>query len=213
MRWPLVMAIGLALTTGVARAEIYEWTDAVGARHFTNVKEALPPDQRSTARVLISEPEMPVAPSAPAAAAAPAAAPSEAEVVYDRAGWRQAYASGIRDGLALAQGSTGLAGGSVNISGPLAVANARSETLRPSDYYYPYYYYPYYPFVTTSFDRGRSRHLTLRMLLQDQFQLDRDGPFLYERVPPVGLGPNLQAFLPRGLPKYFPAHGTRVLFR
>jgi hypothetical protein len=75
------------------------------------------------------------------------------------------------------------------------------------------YGYPYaeYPLVTTSFDRGRSRHLTLRMLLQDQFQLDRDGPFFHERMP-IGVGPGLNPFLPRGLPNRIPP-GARVLFR
>ncbi len=213
MRWrSLAVAVGLLLTAGVARAEIYEWTDAAGARHFTNVKEALPADQRDTARVLISEPEMPAAPSAPMAAPSSSAPPAEAEVVYDRAGWQQMYAAGVRAGLALADGAAGSGGGGVQINGPLAVASARSEASRPSGYPFPYYP-DYYPFVTTSFDRGRSRHLTLRMLLQDQFQLDRDGPFLYERIPPVGLGPNLQGILPRGLPSHVTPYGARVLFR
>jgi hypothetical protein len=93
----------------------------------------------------------------------------------------------------------------VNIHGPLAVASANVDAGYPD-------FVPYYPLVTTSFDRGRSRHLTLRMLLQDQFQLDRDGPFFYERLNPVGLGPGLHPFLPRGLPNRVP-RGARVLFR
>ena len=70
----------------------------------------------------------------------------------------------------------------------------------------------YYPFVTTSFDRGRSRHQTLRMLLQDQFQLDRDGPYAYERWNQPGLGPALAPFLNRGLPFPVQQYG-RVIYR
>jgi hypothetical protein len=82
---------------------------------------------------------------------------------------------------------------------------------------YPYFY-PEYPLVTTSFDRGRSRHLTLRMLLQDQFQLDRDGPYVYQRSLPPPRGPNLRVVLPRGLPhdrarKVAPHQAARVMTR
>ena len=81
---------------------------------------------------------------------------------------------------------------------------------------YGYGSYPpgfgYYPFVTTSFDRGRSRHQTLRMLLQDQFQLDRDGPYAYDRWDEPGLGPALAPFLNRGLPFPIQQYG-RVIYR
>ncbi len=87
----------------------------------------------------------------------------------------------------------------VNISGPLAVSEV---VVLPPDVYSPYgrdyRTGGYGPRVATSFDRGRSRHQTVRMLLQDQFQYDRNGPsyFVGGRIP---LGPTFSAKLPRGV--------------
>jgi hypothetical protein len=127
-------------------------------------------------------------------------------MVYDRAESANDYSAGLREGLALAEHRSQQPV-SVTFNGPLAVANSESHS---NDATYPLD--DYYPFVTTSFDRGRSRHRTLRMLLQDQFQLDRDGPYVYERINPIGLGPRLQPLLARGLPNRIPP-GHRVLFR
>jgi len=192
----LLAVLMLVLLAGAARADIFEWRDADGTRHFTNNKEGVPGTER--ARVMITE--QPASPGVAAPAPRPAEEPREAPVVYDYSRVRDAYVDGLQQGLALAR-----AGGGVQINGPLAVAGARGGSVVVPGYE-PFYY----PFVTTSFDRGRSRHLTLRMLLQDQFQLDRDGPFLYERLP-TGMGPALSPFLPRGLPQGFP-RGSRVLF-
>jgi len=59
---------------------------------------------------------------------------------------------------------------------------------------------------------GRSRHQTLRMLLQDQFAIDRAGPYAYNRWDRPGVGPALAPFLPRGLPLPVQQYG-RVLYR
>jgi hypothetical protein len=192
----LLAALFLVLVAGIARADIFEWRDADGTRHFTNNKGEVP--SAGQARVMITEP--PASPGVAAPVSGPVEQPREAPVVYDYSRVRDAYIDGLQQGLALARG-----GGGVRINGPLAVAGARGGSV-----VVPAYEPFYYPFVTTSFDRGRSRHLTLRMLLQDQFQLDRDGPFLYERLP-TGMGPALSPFLPRGLPQGFP-RGSRVLF-
>ena len=78
--------------------------------------------------------------------------------------------------------------------------------------YDPYWAYGQ-PLVTTGFDRGRSRHLTLRLLLQDQFAIDREGPYGYvERFPPP-LGPRLAPFMRRGLPSYTVPYGGLVVTR
>jgi Domain of unknown function (DUF4124) len=193
-----VMVAFVAVSTG--RADIIEWRDAQGIRHFTNNQAEVP--TAAQARVVVTEPPpKPGSPSPPETK--PSEAPHEAQVVYDYSQVTDAYERGLQQGLLLGRG-----GGSnaVSINGPLAIASARA----PSQY--PYRFYPPfdYPLVTTSFDRGRSRHLTLRLLLQDQFQLDREGPFRFERFP-TGLGPNLNPFLPRGLPYGFP-YGARVLF-
>ena len=177
----------------VARADIVEWQDAQGVRHFTNSKDDVPGGE--PARVVIAEHTAPAATTsvAPEPASEP---PRQAQVVYDYSQVTDAYLAGLQEGLSLAGRNP-----TETINQPVAIAGARGN-----DSWYPYYE----PLVTTSFDHGRSRHRTLRMLLEAQFQLDRDGPFVVERLPP-GLGPNLNPFLPRGLPQGFPV-GLRVLF-
>lgn len=205
--WTFCLPVLSLFLAGAVRAEIYEWRDGAGSRHFTNTIDQVPAEQRSSMKVIVRELSRP-ANEASVAAPAPepgAERPREALLIYDRAGAPADYSAGLRDGLALAAG-----GGqpvSLTINGPLAVANSEALTTEAS---YPLDWY--YPLVTTSFDRGRSRHRTLRMLLQDQFQLDRDGPYLYERINPIGLGPRLHPFLARGLPHRIPP-GHRVLFR
>lgn len=207
------MLAAVTLLAGAARADIYEWRDGSGARHFTNDKQGVPAEYQGAARILVAEwertvtAEPAVPPSAPPIAP-PAAAASV--VISDTVPWDEAYAAGMRAALELGGGGGG--GGGVQINGPLAVASARTSERED----YPGAFYPpwpwYYPFVTTSFDRGRSRHQTLRMLLQDQFQIDRDGPYAYERWDRPGLGPALAPFLPRGLPYGVRQYG-RVIYR
>lgn len=208
------MLAAVALLAGTARADIYEWRDTSGARHFTNNKQAVPAEYQTSARILVAEwertvtAEPAVAPSVPPIAQP--ALPATTVVRSDAVPWDEAYAAGMRAALEFGGGGGG--GGGVQINGPLAVASAR--TSERDDY--PGAFYPpwpwYYPFVTTSFDRGRSRHQTLRMLLQDQFQIDRDGPYAYERRDRPGLGPALAPFLPRGLPYGVGQYG-RVIYR
>ena len=207
MRWECASAlVVVALLATAARADIYEWRDPSGARHFTNNKDAVPEEYRADARTLIADWERP-----PVAEPAPAPAPpAQPEVVSDAVS--EAYLAGLRTALELSGGGGG-GGGGVQINGPLAIASTRTSEDHGG---YPAGFYPpwpwYYPFVTTSFDRGRSRHLTLRMLLQDQFQLDRDGPYAYQRWDQPGLGPALAPFLPRGLP-YGVGQFGRVIYR
>ena len=212
MRWRLIEFVTfLICAVGVADAQIYEWRDAGGNRHFTNSLVSVPAEQQAVARVIVANVPPPVPSGGTVVTAGPAETPrSEAEVVYDSASLRDRYTEGLRDGLTLAVSVAERPDGGVYISGPLAVVNA--SAMQP-----PLLYPSYGSLVTTSFDRGRSRHLTLRMLLQDQFQIDRDGPFVFEPLAPVGLGPNLQVILPRGLPHYRPRRasvaGARVITR
>jgi hypothetical protein len=208
-----MVLIAMTLLAGAARADIYEWRDAAGARHFTNDKQGVPAEYQTAATVLVTEWQRTgtaapaVAPSAPPIAPP---APPATVVGSDAVTWGEAYAAGMRAAVELGGGGGG--GGGVQINGPLAVASVRSSERDD----YPGAFYPpwpwYYPFVTTSFDRGRSRHLTLRMLLQDQFQIDRDGPYAYQRWDRPGLGPALAPFLPRGLP-YGVGQFGRVIYR
>ena len=207
----LVIAAVIFATASLARADIYEWRDASGARHFTNNKAGVPSEYQESARVLISDWQASAAAAtAPATLAPPAPAAPAAEMVSDAPQeLSDAYLAGVRAGMTLGGGG----GGSVQINGPLAISDSHAADTTPA---YGYGYYPpwpwYYPFVTTSFDRGRSRHQTLRMLLQDQFQLDRDGPFAYQRWTQPGLGPALAPFLNRGLPFPVQQYG-RVIYR
>jgi hypothetical protein len=198
MHFAVVLAIVLWALGAAARADIYEWRDANGNRHFTNLLINVPTAQQPDARVVVTA----TAPSELSEETAPpAAAPrAQAQVVYDYSRQPDPYTQGVEDGIALARSVAPADHGDVYINGPLAVANADPyvAVTTPHSYYYPGY--PGYPLVTTSFDRGRSRHLTLRMLLQDQFQFDRDGPYVYERALPPPSGPNLRVVLPRGLP-------------
>ena len=218
MRGWLVFGGVLLLTLSSARADILVWTDADGVRHFTNRADAVP--SGSTPEVLVRDDGSPEPAVAVIATSAPAPAAPGAVVASDIAQLDEAYRAGLRAGLSLGTddasnaggggGGGAASGGTVEIVGPLAVANARSTD---DGGWGPYYGWPgYYPFVTTGFDRGRSRHQTLRMLLQDQFAIDREGPFAYNRWDKPGLGPALAPFLPRGLPLPMQQYG-RVLYR
>jgi hypothetical protein len=188
----------LLASASLARADILMWRDSQGVKHYTNSKALIPSDV--TPSVVLEEPARPAeggavatAPSVPERTEPP---PQEqAQVVYDPGALTAAYAEGWRQGLAAVRQFQGGTPVSVQINGPLVAGGGANST--GVDPWWPYYYYP--SLVTTSFDGGRSRHLTLRMLMQDQFAIDREGPYVYiERFPP--LGPNLATFLPRGLP-------------
>lgn len=204
-----------------ASADILGWEDADGVRHYTNLKGEVPKQHQDSAQVVVDElarrPETDG--SAPEGSSQTAVAPSpapeqrrEAMVIYDRGQGSGAYVDGLLRGLEIAGTTRGGEGANVQVNGPLALASATSPAPVPS-YPFPYYY----PFVTTGFDRGRSRYLTLRMLLDEQFQIDREGPFVFtERLsPPLGHPPltvNLNPILPRGLPHSAPKH-ARVITR
>jgi Domain of unknown function (DUF4124) len=203
MRKVITFFLLTLLSATVAEAQIYQWRDSSGARHFTNKAEGIPESARGTSTVFVPQGVI-VTEEAPQKEPT-STAPGSAQVVYDMAGLRRIYEQGFEDGLGVAgRGGDVRVDSGLHIQGPLAIASAESSQ--------PAFVPLEYPLVTTSFDRGRSRHLTLRMLLQDQFQLDRDGPFLYQRMNPIGMGPALSPFLPRGLPHGFSV-GQRVLFR
>lgn len=207
-RWLVVGALLIAADAAVA--DIIVWRDANGVRHFTNRADAVPSEHRVAAEVLIVD--VPRIDAPVATLAAPAARPTGPTVASDQERFDDAYRAGLDAGLSLVAGGGGggaADGGAVQIIGPLAVTNVHE---RQDGGWGPYAWGGYYPFVTTGFDRGRSRHQTLRMLLQDQFQIDRDGPYAYDRWDEPGLGPALAPFLPRGLPVSVRQYG-RVIYR
>jgi hypothetical protein len=211
-RW--LVASALLIAADAAVADIIVWRDANGVRHFTNRADTVPAEHRVAAEVLIVDaPRIDVPVAAVAAAAAPPVGPT---VASDQERFDHAYRAGLDAGLSLVAGGGGggaAEGGAVQINGPLAVTTVHErQDVGWGPYAWGGGWPGYYPFVTTGFDRGRSRHQTLRMLLQDQFQIDRDGPYAYDRWDEPGLGPALAPFLPRGLPVSVRQYG-RVIYR
>ncbi|MGH3430174.1 MAG: DUF4124 domain-containing protein [Mycobacteriales bacterium] len=203
----IISVLVIVLIAAAARAEVYEWRDGDGSRHFTNSLQGVPAEYQNAATVFVAEWTHPASSTATAPAPAPAAPPSAAPTSVDvTAAWNEAYAAGLRAATEI--GGAG-AGGDMQINEPLAIANAPES--QPSYGYPPYAFYPpspwYYPLVTVGFDRGRSRGLTVRRSLKDQCQIDRDGPGAHRSLDQPGLGPALAPFLPRGL-SYGVSHVT-----
>lgn len=204
-----VFSLLLSLTPSLLAAEIVSWTDNAGVRHYTNVPGEIPVLYRDTVETVVKDmPRTTAEEDAPATVERSRPArerPRMAQVVYQRPPVSEEYVRGFLEGVAYSRG--GGRGGDVNIEGPLAIADAHVAPPPPT------YYSDPYPLVTSAFDRGRSRHLTLRMLLQDQFQLDRGSPYVYPaRFLPPRLGVDLNPYHPRGLPRRFPRQ-TRVIRR
>lgn len=207
----LAAAVALCLCPVLVRGEIVSWTDEEGVRHYTNVRDDVPEIYLDTIETVVkdtprrSEPQP--AESAPAYPGR-RERPRMAQVVYGDTRPSEDYVRGFLEGVAFRRQQE-RGGIDIDITGPLAVAAATGGTAPRIDAYVP----GGYPFVTTAFDRGRSRHLTLRMLLQDQFQMDRGAPYIYEaRFLAPGLGLDLNPFHPRGLPRRFP-RDLRVIRR
>jgi len=197
------------LVATAARADILEWQDAEGVRHYTNLKDEVPPEQPS--RVVVDErarqpqasPAAPAAEEKPQASARELAEPRrDTAVADDRAEASHAYLEGLENGLELARSVN--AGGSAYVSGPLVVTisgSTPSEVYSPPWYsgYYPFStgYYPfvsgYYPLVTTAVGRHRFHRHDKEMA-----QVERPVfPFTSTAgPPPLGLpvGPVLRGF-------------------
>ncbi len=144
----ILLALIFALLPAVGSADILKWIDDTGVTHYTNLKGEVPaqesvevvvdetvwvPAVSETSRDPVAPPQDPVAPP-------PVPYDSVAEV-------RSAYLAGLSSGLATNVSS----GGSVYISGPLAV----SVAAPPADvgYVNPGYGWwapGYYPFLVTS---------------------------------------------------------------
>lgn len=147
---------GWFVLAGVAKAEIYSWRDHDGVLHFTNVQAEIPPAYRSAAEVAVSAAWMPKE-ETPTASACEESPPRRAEAIVVP---RPRPASGAGATADLPTGGVVAEGGRVNIQGPLLVTSAPQVPVWP--------HWLGVPLVTTSFDRGRSRHLTLRQLAEEQ---------------------------------------------
>jgi len=137
----------LTAMASVASAEIFEWTDAAGVVHFTNLESEVPVAVRGSAQVIVDETarrpsgaaEAPAQDAAPPAVAAPAD-PSQAqqlEALYERTQWLNGYLQGLESGLNV--GPTVASGGSVEVNGPLVVDGTSAAPYAPTfEAPYPY---------------------------------------------------------------------------
>jgi hypothetical protein len=222
MRLASLLGVIVLLSPIAAAADIFEWRDASGARHFTNHHETVPAAHRGSAELLIADvPRLDLPAGAaraslpPTTMPQPTTEPDERYLAGLRAGLRLGAENGGGGGGGVAAEGGAVVAGAVEINAPLAVTTVHVSDPVPDGLWFPADYAGgpgYLPLVTTSFDRGRSRHQTLRMLLQEQFQRDRDGPYAYDRWTQPGLGPALSPVLPRGLPPSVRQYG-RVLYR
>jgi len=205
----------VALGSSSAWAQIYEWRDAGGSRHFTNDVEDIPETQRDEARVVVRAApirEGDLAVESDGTAEEDEESPRERRRRLRRERYER---EPVRSALVVYDNSFRFARPAppvvpdapdvyVNIDGPLSVSNVIVPQAPPVPIIYegprydPRYDYFYGPQVSTAFDRGRYRHRTVRMRLQDQFQYDRNGPSTY-LAGPIPQGPRFQAKLPRGV--------------
>ena len=198
-----VLVALVTLGWGAASAQVYEWRDANGSRHFTNALADIPDAQRDGARVVVR------ADAAIDVDSPEEVADEETPRERRRRERRERYArEPVRSAQVVYDNSFRFRRPSppppapevhINIDGPLAVSQVIVPPSPPAVVIAePLYDFYYGPMVSTSFDRGRSRHRTVRMRLQDQFQYDRNGPSIYVagRVP---LGPRFRTSLPRGV--------------
>lgn len=174
MKQVAIVALLVALPIGTAWGEIYSWRDEAGVRHFTNVREEIPPAYRERAEVAVSSVWLPKVESAPTSCEPEEPGRQAQVVVVPGARARERIRPQPAEPMVVQ-------GGSVNIEGPLAVA------VGPPPVNWPVW--GALPLITTAFDRGRSRHLTLRQLAEEQRWLQETlgwSPGLLELVPFAG---------------------------
>jgi hypothetical protein len=180
-----IIAVCLMLSTLIATAgsaDIVEWQDADGVRHYTNIKEEVP--QEYSAQVVVDERTHPPQGSSEAQVVAEPS-PDAAATDDDAA---LAYLEGLERGLDVAARTVNT-GGSVTVNGPLAVTIPMPipYDVSPTGYDWLLTAYPflsgYYPAVTT-FRRHRptEHHQRVATNFQGPFRLP--SPFVSPMGPP-----------------------------
>src|SRR5215467_11617067 len=98
----IAIAFCVLLARDVSRADIYEWRDADGNRHFTNNMVNVPDAQQSAAKVIVtgiqSPPAQEIGPTSEAAPPQTTEPRHEPVIVYDNSR-ADPYSQGIRDGI------------------------------------------------------------------------------------------------------------------
>jgi hypothetical protein len=83
--WILSCTMLVAVASGAARAQIYEWRDESGAKHFSNNLQSIPEERRSVARVMIEDKSTGQGGREAPKVAVPDAGPGEARAAARRA--------------------------------------------------------------------------------------------------------------------------------
>ena len=140
-----ILLLSLLWLSMPARADIVEWRDAQGVRHFTNVSEDIPSSVRNETRLVAREHSDPAASPAPPSVAVASSKPAEddpprqAQVVYDPTHLASVYRAGLEEGLLLEQRAGARSSGPTQVIAPVAIANAPAAPA-----YAPYSAYPPY---------------------------------------------------------------------
>jgi len=169
-RWSIALvAVFVSTVAWIARsaAQIYEWRDEQGDRHFTSSLESIPESQRPSAKLLVKArptPEKAESPPPPPPRREPPEAPQPhapeppTETREFEAGWIEGFNAAMEQVAAMCT------------TRPPAVIE-HPVPLSPALLYDPaglYYRPPHQGTVTVPFDQGRTRGLTRRQQIQER---------------------------------------------
>jgi hypothetical protein len=177
LRFGIVVTLLVALSGGFEpiRAQIYEWTDDAGDRHFDTSLEQVPEERRPQARIVIPAETPGIADAESDASASTAAEPNTAESEADDsfdAGWDAGFGAGWEAGYRAAVEEQPVS----PAEPPTVVFESRPPVILNVPPYDPsgaYYRSPYGGSLTVPFDDGASRGLTSRNLIQERRAFER----------------------------------------
>lgn len=186
LRWFGIAVILLVALPGAFEpisAQIYEWVDDAGDRHFDTSLEQVPEDRRAQARIVVRAATPGSADAAPDASASTAAGPNaeptepnpdESQRVdpYE-SGWNAGFGAGWQAGYRAAAEEQPVC----TAEPPVVVLESRPPVVFNNVPLYDpsgaYYRSPYDGTLTAPFDDGASRGLTSRNLIQQRRALER----------------------------------------
>jgi hypothetical protein len=157
-------------------AQVYEWVDEAGDRHFDTSLDEVPEALRDQARVVVREEPPAPADEAPPEDASPPAQPNEENPLdqsFD-AGWDAGFGAGWEAGYRAAADEAPECAAEPQVvaleSRPPVVISVPVPFYDPSG---AYYRSPYNGLLTVPFDDGASRGLTGRSQIMQQRALER----------------------------------------
>lgn len=171
----VTLMVVLACPFAPTSAQIYEWVDDAGDRHFENSLEQVPEAQRAQARVVLPAATPGAADATADISASNAAQPAADESQRDNSfesGWDVGYSAGWEAGYRAAADEAPVC----TAEPPAVVLESRPPVVVSVPLYDPsgaYYRPPYGSTVTLPFDDGASRGLTTRNQIQQQRAIER----------------------------------------